>query len=62
MSALEEDLVLVYGRQVGVGRTSGLEISEPVFVAIRLRDGMISGHHWHVDRDQALAGAGLTSA
>ncbi len=53
------DLVLVSGRQIGTGRTSGLEISEPLHVAIRLRDGRIAAHHWHVEREKALSAAGL---
>lgn len=59
VSAVNDDVVLVSGRQIGTGRSSGLKISEPVFVAIRLREGLICGHFWHVDRNEALAAAGL---
>ena len=57
--AVNDDVVLVSGRQIGTGRSSGLKISEPLFVAIRLREGLICGHFWHVDRNEALAAAGL---
>jgi ketosteroid isomerase-like protein len=52
--------VLVSGRQVGTGASSGLEVSEPVFIVLRFRDREITGQHWHVERSQALDAAGLT--
>jgi ketosteroid isomerase-like protein len=59
VSAVDDDVVLVSGRQIGKGRSSGLEISESMFVAIRLSGGRIAAHHWHIARDHALAAAGL---
>ncbi|CAN5527838.1 hypothetical protein BH20ACT15_BH20ACT15_03240 [soil metagenome] len=57
VEALDDGLVLVSGRQVGMGRGSGLEISEPVFIVNQVRDGKVIGTHWHVDREKALEGA-----
>ena len=59
VGAVDHETVLVSGRQIGRGLSSGLEISEPVYVAVRIRDGRIAGTYWHVKRDQALAAAGL---
>jgi len=56
---VSDDAVLVAGRQVGAGASSGLEISEPVFIVMRLRDDEITGQYWHVDRNKALEAAGL---
>jgi ketosteroid isomerase-like protein len=57
--ALSDEVVLVSGRQIGKGRASGVEISEPLYVAILMRDGRIAAHHWHVERAAALARLGL---
>lgn len=59
VSGLDADTVLVAGRQLGAGATSGLEIAEPVFVVIRLRGEQISGQYWHVDLSKALEAAGI---
>ena len=56
---LSEDTVLLAGTQVGIGRGSGVEISEPLFVVTKLRDGRITASHWHVDRARVLELAGL---
>jgi ketosteroid isomerase-like protein len=59
VEALDGGVVLVSGRQIGVGTASGLEISEPVFIVNQVRDGKVIGTHWHVDREKALENAGL---
>ena len=56
---LGDDAVLVAGRQIGTGVTSGLEISEPVFIVLRLHGDQIAGQYWHVDREKALEAARL---
>ena len=57
-----DSVVLISGRQVGIGSVSGLEIAEPVHVVNRLRAVEIAESHWHVDREEALRAAGLAGS
>ena len=58
--ALDDEHLLIEGRQFGVGRASGLKIDETLFVVIAARDGLVHGIHWHAYRDGALHAAGIT--
>ena len=57
--SLGDDTVLVSGRQIGVGRGSGIEVSDVAFVVNRLHDGQVAAVHWRIDRDEALEAVGL---
>ena len=61
VASVGEDAVLVTGRQVGIGRGSGVRVDETVFVDNALRGGKIVGSHWHVDRGKALEAAGFSA-
>ena len=60
VSALDDEHVLIEGRQRGVGRASGMEIDETLFVIVIVKDGLVSGIHWHAHRDGAFRDAGLS--
>lgn len=57
--SLGDDTVLVSGRQIGIGRGSGIEVSDAAFVVNRLHDGQVVAVHWRIDRDEALEAVGL---
>ncbi len=57
--SLGDDTVLVSGRQIGIGRGSGIEVSDVAFVVNRLRNGQIVAVHWRLDRNEALEAVGL---
>lgn len=59
VTPLDEQHVLIEGRQLGIGRASGLEIDENLFVVIVVVDGLVTGIHWHAYRDGAFSAAGL---
>jgi ketosteroid isomerase-like protein len=53
------DNVIVRIEMAGHGRSSGAGVSARVFVVLTIRDGMIARVEDFVDRDEALAVAGL---
>ncbi len=59
VTPLDDQHVLIEGRQLGIGRASGLEIDETLFVVIAVADGLVTGIHWHAYRDGAFSAAGL---
>jgi ketosteroid isomerase-like protein len=59
VTALDGQHVLIEGRQRGIGRASGLEIDETLFVLVAVQDGLVRGIHWHAYRDGAFRAAGL---
>ena len=59
VSELDDQHVFIEGRQHGIGRTSGIEIDETVFIVVRVEDGLVTAVHWHAYRDGALRNAGL---
>jgi ketosteroid isomerase-like protein len=59
LTELGDDAILIAGRQIGTGASSGVEITEPVFIVLVFREGKIVGNHWHVDRGEALMAAGF---
>jgi ketosteroid isomerase-like protein len=56
---LDDEHVLIEGRQHGEGRVSGMHIDETLFVIIQVRDGKVAEIHWHARRDVAFAAAGI---
>jgi SnoaL-like domain len=59
--AIGEDAVLVRGRQVGVGRQSGVAVEDPsIYTVWRLRGGKVVGLYFDRDRAEALESAGLS--
>jgi ketosteroid isomerase-like protein len=54
--------VLVTTRQTGHGSGSGVAVSEPVFQLFTFRRGLVVRQEDFLDRDEALAAAGLTPA
>jgi len=59
VTELDDKHVLIEGRQRGIGRVSGLEIDETLFVVIAVNDGLVTEIHWHAYRDGAFGAAGL---
>ena len=57
---LDDTHVLIEGRQRGIGRASGLEIDETLFVIVAVEDGLVSSMHWHSHREGAFRAAGLS--
>ena len=55
------DRFLLCGRQIGHGTASGILVSEPIFQACTLREGLvIRQEHFTTDRAQALEALGLS--
>lgn len=54
------DHVLVTERQHGVGKRSGVETEQTFYSVWTFRNGQVTGVRWDVDREQALAAAGLS--
>jgi ketosteroid isomerase-like protein len=52
--------VLVVGRQLGVGRGSGVEVESPGHTVWTFREGRVVRLTAHYDREQAIAAAGLS--
>ena len=59
MTTLDDEHVLIEGRQFGVGRASGLRIDETLFIVVAIRDDLVRGIHWHPHREGALHAAGI---
>lgn len=57
LTELDDNQILIEGRQHGIGRSSGMVIDETLFVIVTARDGRVSGIHWHARRDGAFAAA-----
>jgi ketosteroid isomerase-like protein len=55
-----DDTVLVLGRQLGIGRESGVEVESPGFTVWTFRAGKVVKLSAHYDRQQALRAAGIT--
>ena len=51
--------VLLEGHQYATGRSSGTPTADTLFIVFALRDGQVSGMHWHARRDEALGAAGV---
>ena len=58
--AMDDQRVMLSGRQYGVGKRSGLEIEAPLTVIWRLDEGRVVESHWHPDHKGALEAAGLS--
>ena len=57
---LDDAHVLIEGRQWGIGRSSGLEIDETLFVIVAVKDELVTRIHWHAHREGAFRAAGLS--
>jgi hypothetical protein len=57
---LDESTVMLEGRQHGVGKASGIDVSESLTIVFRFEHGEISAMYWHPHRDEALKAAGLS--
>jgi hypothetical protein len=51
---LDDSTVVMDGRQHGVGRGSGVEISESLTIVFRFDADQLAAMYWHPDRDEAL--------
>jgi len=56
---LDDDTVLVAGRQYGTGRQSGVKVEAPVFSVWIFRGEQVAGLHFDPDRERVLEAAGL---
>jgi ketosteroid isomerase-like protein len=56
---VDDDTVLVSGRQYATGRHSGVEVEESVFNVWVFRGEKVVGLHFDPDRERALEAAGL---
>ena len=56
---LDDDTVLVSGRQYATGRHSGVDVEESVFNVWVFRGEQVIGLHFDPDRDRALEAAGV---
>ena len=59
LQALDDATFLMAGRQFGVGKRSGIEIVETLYIVFRFEGELVSEMHWHPDRGEALRVAGL---
>jgi len=62
LEQLDDESALMKGRQYGIGRLSGLEVDEVLYIVFRFSSGRLTEMHWHIDREAALAAAGLDAA
>jgi hypothetical protein len=53
------DTVLVLGRQLGIGRGSGVEVESPGYTVWTFRAGEVVRLSAHYDRQQAVKAAGM---
>jgi ketosteroid isomerase-like protein len=51
--------VLLEGHQYATGRASGIPTVDTLFIVFAIRDGQVSGMHWHARRSEALEAAGV---
>jgi ketosteroid isomerase-like protein len=56
---LNDDAVLVVGRQSGRGAHSGAQTEQPVSIVWTFGDGRVCSMHCAIDPDTALEAAGL---
>ena len=59
VSPLDDSTVVVEGRQIGVGKGSGIEINESLTIVFRFAGDQLAAMHWHPQREEALKAAGL---
>jgi hypothetical protein len=45
--------------QYATGRASGIPTVDTLFIVFAIRDGRVSGMHWHARRSEALEEAGV---
>jgi hypothetical protein len=57
--AMDDSNVLMEGRQYGVGKRSGIKISDALYVVFRFTGDRVTEMYWHPDRAEALKAAGL---
>ena len=62
ITSIDDSHLLLSGNQYAVGKASGVEMAETVFIVFALRDGKVSEVHWHQRREGALESAGLDGA
>jgi ketosteroid isomerase-like protein len=53
------DRLLVAGRYLGRGTSSGVPVDQPVFSVLNMRRGLVIRREDFTDRDKALKAAGL---
>ena len=56
---LDDDIVLVAGRQYATGKQSGVEVEAPVFNVWIFRGEQVAALHFDTDRERALEAAGV---
>jgi ketosteroid isomerase-like protein len=57
----KDDTVLVFARESGRGKDSGIEVTRRIIGVFELRDGKIIRSRAYLDRTEALEAAGLSS-
>ena len=57
---LDDESVLVVGRQRGTGKISGAEVDFPIFIVWKFRENEVIGVYLEGTRDAALKAAGLS--
>jgi SnoaL-like domain len=56
---LDDSTVVLEGRQHGVGKGSGIEISDSLTIVFTFEQGKVTAMYWHPYRDEAFKAAGL---
>jgi hypothetical protein len=56
---LDESTVMLQGRQLGIGKGSGIEIDESLTIVFRFKQDRLGAMYWHPHHEEALKAAGL---
>jgi SnoaL-like domain len=59
LTPVDDSHVVMEGRQHGVGKHSGIQISESLYIVFCFQDDRVTEMYWHMDRAEALKAAGL---
>jgi SnoaL-like domain len=54
---IDDDFLLMKGRQLATGRLSGVEVTETLYIAFRFDGDLLTEMHWHPRREGALESA-----
>jgi ketosteroid isomerase-like protein len=61
LDELEDSVVLMSGKQHGLGKRSGIRIDDSLYVVFRFEDDLITEMYWHIERSEALRAAGVSA-
>jgi hypothetical protein len=59
LAEVDDEHVLMEGRQHGVGKSSGIEITDELYVVFRFGGDRVTAMYWHPDCAEALRAAGI---